>query len=1054
MAKRIDAQMATEIALNTLGASESLANLTKAVSAATSAWKAQEAVLRVNGEYTEAAKVKYEGLGNVIERQEQKIIRIKEKQKDLNVETLEGAKAYVRYQNDLEKSEAKLSRLTAEQEKAKQAYELQKSGIIDLNKQLQLSEQMSQSFVERLKAEGNETEALKQKQKGLRDSLSKQNELYQKEDQLLAKIKAESGEASEAYKKQATRVNELATKIAHTNTKLKEFRENTEKKISLNIDDVISKLKKLNEKSEKSHHLFGKIFGAQLISNAAINGVHSLVSHLREAVQEGIEFTKEQQVMSKAWETLTNDAQKAKAIVETINQISVATGRSVDLVNELEQGFYHLHSNKEESDQLTKAMLNMGDAVGLSDEQINRVTQDLVHGLATGKANLREINQLSRYFPMFSEKLAASLYDQAKASEQAKNSAKTAKEEQKSATEAQANYRKEMTAQFEAMHYGNKITSDDLQQLSDKGIITVDQMKKFQEMQNSNQKVTTGLIKQAIRVNSQYASSSTKTAKQVSEQSENAVAMMRDMVSHGEVSAEQVQKIFLDLGLNVYGKAAENMLDTISGMHRIIKARVPALVSDFVNPIINAENPFYKTISNWVADKKTDEKFKEMGEAAQQGIDTILKAFGKVFQKGSSVDLANQSVDWLTQKIKDGSNWIANHAESIVTFFRDTKDVAVDLFDRGRQTLEGFYQVADPFLDLVKKYPKQVGEITAALWLAKPAIGGVTTALEGFKIVKDISGWLDTLLQKLKILSEEKVVSPQIQMPEMSTVGQVPSTSVTKGIANESIVAEEAASSGFLSKSFGKLGKGAPILAGLSSLLELQGMTKDTVGQHTGAAIGNFGGAMTGAAIGSAILPGIGTIAGGILGALGGETIGKKLGEQIQKGLQKHFGEKDSGTPIRDSFSKGVSGIYSDLDAEYIKIGTRTDGFTADEQKKIDGMYQELSKKTDEYFADKQESSKKDLDVLVKNGVLTQKEADEKLKKEKEDDKKHAENVKEAYQKQRKLSANYYTDYNKLVKSQKEVEQNILADYEKNMEKIQKNTMRKNARLKRITKKY
>lgn len=50
-----------------------------------------------------------------------------------------------------------------------------------------------------------------------------------------------------------------------------------------------------------------------------------------------------------------------------------------------------------------------------------------------------------------------------------------------------------------------------------------------------------------------------------------------------------------------------------------------------------------------------------------------------------------------------------------------------------------------------------MGEITAALWLAKPAIGGVTLALEGFKIVKDISGWLDTLLQKLKILSEEKL---------------------------------------------------------------------------------------------------------------------------------------------------------------------------------------------------------------------------------------------------------------------------------------------------------
>lgn len=112
----------------------------------------------------------------------------------------------------------------------------------------------------------------------------------------------------------------------------------------------------------------------------------------------------------------------------------------------------------------------------------------------------------------------------------------------------------------------------------------------------------------------------------------------------------------------------------------------------------------------------------------------------------------------------------------------------------------------------------------------------------------------------------------------MSAVGQVPSASLTKGIVNERLEAEGVAkSTGVASKFklFGKLGKGAPILAGLSSLLELQGMTKNTAGQHVGAAIGNFGGAMAGATIGSAILPGIGTIAGGILGALGGEKLDK-----------------------------------------------------------------------------------------------------------------------------------------------------------------------------------
>ncbi|WP_143789573.1 hypothetical protein, partial [Oenococcus oeni] len=75
-------------------------------------------------------------------------------------------------------------------------------------------------------------------------------------------------------------------------------------------------------------------------------------------------------------------------------------------VNELEQGFYHLHSSKTESDEMTKSMLNMADAVGLNSQQIQSVTQDMVNGLSRGKANAGMLNQISQYFPMFRENLA------------------------------------------------------------------------------------------------------------------------------------------------------------------------------------------------------------------------------------------------------------------------------------------------------------------------------------------------------------------------------------------------------------------------------------------------------------------------------------------------------------------------------------------------------------------------------------------------------------------------------------------------------------------------
>ncbi len=110
--------------------------------------------------------------------------------------------------------------------------------------------------------------------------------------------------------------------------------------------------------------------------------------------------------MQQTWLTLTDSKQAAQGMVDTINELSVKTGQSRDLVNELEQGFYHLHSSKEESDAMTKSMLNMGDAVGLTSDQMKQVEQDMVHGLATGKVTQGELNQIGMYFPMIDEAMA------------------------------------------------------------------------------------------------------------------------------------------------------------------------------------------------------------------------------------------------------------------------------------------------------------------------------------------------------------------------------------------------------------------------------------------------------------------------------------------------------------------------------------------------------------------------------------------------------------------------------------------------------------------------
>lgn len=132
----------------------------------------------------------------------------------------------------------------------------------------------------------------------------------------------------------------------------------------------------------------------------------SIAGRMGDLTKAGIDYNVEQNKMQATWSTLTGSSDKAKPMVDSINSMSRATGQSVDVVNELEQGFYHLNSSKKQADGMTNAMLNMGDAIGLSGDQLKAVEQDMVHGMATGKITQGELNQIGMYFPMIDEKMA------------------------------------------------------------------------------------------------------------------------------------------------------------------------------------------------------------------------------------------------------------------------------------------------------------------------------------------------------------------------------------------------------------------------------------------------------------------------------------------------------------------------------------------------------------------------------------------------------------------------------------------------------------------------
>lgn len=347
----------------------------------------------------------------------------------------------------------------------------------------------------------------------------------------------------------------------HFNERIKQIPK--EHSLPLKVKAGFSKgFQKFNESAKKTRengHRLRDIIEGTFVGNALYSAYDKVKDGIVEATKAGYDFDKEQQVMLQTWTTLTGSANQAKGMVSTINDLSKKTGQASDLVNELEQGFYHLHSSKPEADDLSKAMLNMGDAVGLTGDQMKSVTQDMVHGLATGKVSAGELNQIGAYFPMIDEALA--------------------------------------------------------------------------------------------------------------KHEHTTVAGMRHMARQGKITGKDLENVFTELGNHKYGEAADNMLKTMTGMQRTVKAQMPKLLGDIEQPLLKAQNPIFGTISKWVSESHTENLFKDLGNKVSKGFATVTKAFagdnftGKGFTNSLDrmVKNAGKSVDKL-------SAWLTKNAGNIKAF--------------------------------------------------------------------------------------------------------------------------------------------------------------------------------------------------------------------------------------------------------------------------------------------------------------------------------------------------------------------------------------------------
>ncbi|MCG0846387.1 peptidase M23 [Lactiplantibacillus plantarum] len=406
MAKKVvGREMTSRVGLDSAEAVKSLKQLTAEVKANTSGWKAQEVALNSAGKYQEAAAARVDGLAKSMEMQKSKIDELKKRQSGLNKDTEDGALKYTKLTDEINKANRSYDSMGGQLDRAKNRLQYYNSGLADLQKGYKQSTALSKSYVERLEAEGKQEDANKARLSGLKQAYSNIQAQYKTQSDELEKIKKASGDTSDAYKLQQTRVNQTATAMAKAKTSQNELVKAMEKEPHGFMSGVRSKLDSIDDKAKKTSHLFGTILGAHLVANGVTNALSSITASFGELTSAVTEYDNKQRTMTATWTTLTGSNGKGKQMVDIGNGLASAFNQNINVVDELNQSFYHVFDNAPRTKELTKSILTLGDTLNLSDENVTRLGTNFTHMLSSGKMQLGDFNMINDQLPMYAEKM-------------------------------------------------------------------------------------------------------------------------------------------------------------------------------------------------------------------------------------------------------------------------------------------------------------------------------------------------------------------------------------------------------------------------------------------------------------------------------------------------------------------------------------------------------------------------------------------------------------------------------------------------------------------------
>lgn len=1048
----------TGIDLNETKAVEAINRLKSAVKDSTREWQINEAQAKSAGDAVSASKYRYEGLSEAMEKQKAYIANLSEGMKTINRDTDAGEKAYQKYNAQLTTAERSLASMTGQLNRAKSAYEYQQTGIEDLNKSLSANDKLMQSQIDLYEKTRNKMGAAKAEVSGLSTSYAKQTEIYRAQVTELKRLESAEGTSSETLVKQKTRVNEAASSLLNYRNKLLEANLAVKKMQPFNSESLIGKgLNTVYQTTEKATTAMAA--GYQKVKNAAYQSAFGIASIGAAAIKGSQMAADLQDSYIRTTNLAVTGGEKVAEVTKNVAQMqkdgaqySVEYGKSQ---KEIAEGYQELIKRGYTSTEALGAMRSELQASVASGDDFNNVlsvTSQVVdaYGMRTDNAaqmtkNTKDVvNQLAYAADMTATDFAS----MGKAMEYVGDSSHSAGfqlSEASSAIGILSNHGLEADKAGTGLR---KVINSITGALSDQSASQEDAAKSASALNEKIAEHQKKLEEAQAVVNS--GTGNTKAATKAIEKQKEAIGKLQDKV-------DQLQS----------GGAAKDMLSKLG-----IKN------SDLVDANGNLKD--LTTIMSIVNDHT-----KNMGTAEKNSI--FQQLFGTTGQQaGIILAQNNKELEELNNKVKnsaDGQGYVANLAKknmgsvkSEIKQFKAAGEAVLIMI--GQKFLPVLSDAATSMAKAFNSKEGKQGLEEIASWIAKifqgivdtvkfigthkdevVTFGKIFAGIWATKKIGDVIVWLEKLKKSLLEIQAIDALSgglgtggikSSVGKGVVSEAGTVASTVTKRGVAAEG---EALVASGGLSKAtsliprllgiIGSVGGSTVLSGGINAGAEL--LSKDSTAQKTGGVAGSLGGAAAGAAIGSLIAPGIGTAIGAAIGGMGGKNLGKKLGDLINNGLKESSlkSEKlpvvkfDPKAPTKDM--KGFSKDYQDF-LDKIKKSSNVD--IVDEKslekakKATADAYAKMSKDIDKFYQKQEKDSKKQIDILVKNGVITQAQADKLNKGQKDSDDKQKAAQKKNLDEMKKNTDKYYASVSKEQKRANDANARLTKDHNAEIKKI------------------